>query len=259
MPYWKLNMKTGVTNGVIISLSEAYNGALEYYYLSEATQDPQFKERTTKIRNLIKKLEKPRGCYIRRMNVEIGKFWGTQSQLFRDTKDFLFTLLKETIQSGGQDREAFDIFIEAMDNSTKPASKMLITSRTGLNFLQGYDPLTKKDENCMEYEACVVPGMWCMGAHMLEQLGPGKSATNQEDIVNESKEYWQHIDRIALYSQLSKSLANTCKKAHSNTQTHLAPRKIMFTATMDASNNYWGPYDKQYHLRWVESMLAAII
>ena len=233
-------MKTGATNGIIVDLSHVYNGALEYNYLSEVTKDPQFKERALKIRKLLKEREKPRGCYIRRMNIETGQFWGTQAQMFRDTRDFYYTLIKEVYQSKFQDQEALEMYIEAIDNVMKPKSNVIVTSRTGLVYLQAYDPYTKKDEKTMEYEGCILGAMWMMSSHMLEQ------AASKMD--GGEGQHWQNIDRIAVHCQMAKNIEATCTKAHKNTLTHLAPRKFCFNDTMDAENKYWGPYDKQYHL-----------
>ena len=241
MPYWKMNMASGATTCPIMALSDVYNGALEYNYLSEITKDDQFKERKDKIRKLLKEREKPRGVYMRRVNVETGQFWGTQAQLFRDTKDFYFTLVKEVYQSNFEDSEAYDMYLEAMDNVLKPSSPVLCTSRSGLNYVQGYDPTTKKDEKSMEYEACYLGGMWSMAVHMMERM-PKLNCEDQD-------QFWGNMDRINVQSQLAKNIAATTMKAHSVTQTKLAPRKFCFNATMEATNGYWGPYDKQFHLR----------
>ena len=82
--------------------------------------------------------------------------------------------------------------------------------------------------------------MWSLGAHWMDRL----SKTNAEQ-----EEYLRNMDQMELHWQYAKNVTTTCSKSHRATQTKFAPRKFCFNATMDGTNNYWGPYDKQYHLR----------
>ena len=76
LPYGYINLMNGQPenpNSAAV-LAEVGTLHLEFYYLSEITGDPVFKEKVDRVRQVLRDVEKPRGLYWNFISVATGDF-----------------------------------------------------------------------------------------------------------------------------------------------------------------------------------------
>ncbi|XP_045619329.1 mannosyl-oligosaccharide 1,2-alpha-mannosidase IA [Procambarus clarkii] len=211
IPYALINVGNGIAknyawaSGGSSILSEFGTLHLEFVYLSDISGDPVFKEKVFRIRDVIRKTERPDGLYPNYMNPKTGK-WGQRHTSVGALGDSFYEyLLKAYLQSGGKDEEARDMYVEAIAAIT---NRLVLKSNTGLTYIA--ESKFNRLEHKMDHLACFSGGMYALGAKKIEsQL----SATHLE---------------------IAEGLANTCHESYIRTPTGLGPESFRFTEGIEA-------------------------
>ncbi|KAH8241946.1 hypothetical protein KR038_003159 [Drosophila bunnanda] len=178
---------------------------LEFTYLSDITGNPVYRERVQTIRQVLKKLRKPKGLYPNYLNPETGKWGQCHISLGGLGDSYYEYLLKSWLQSGQRDAEAREMYDEAMQAILE---KMVRISRGGLIYVS--DLTNNWMEHKMDHLACFSGGMFALGA-----------ATRQN----------AYTDR---YMAVGKGIANTCHESYIRTPTQLGPETFRFSEALEA-------------------------
>ncbi|KAK7082327.1 hypothetical protein SK128_020820 [Halocaridina rubra] len=211
IPYALINVGNGIAknyawaSGGSSILSEFGTLHLEFKYLSDISGDPVFREKVMRIRDVIRKTERPGGLYPNYMNPKTGK-WGQRHTSVGALGDSFYEyLIKAYVQSNGKDIVAKEMYEEAIDGITK---RLVLKSHSGLTYLaeSKFDRLEHK----MDHLACFSGGMYAMGA---------------KSIQNENSK---------THMEIAEGLANTCHESYARTPTGLGPESFRFTEGIEA-------------------------
>ncbi|XP_042882223.1 mannosyl-oligosaccharide 1,2-alpha-mannosidase IA-like [Penaeus japonicus] len=211
IPYALINVANGIAknyawaSGGSSILSEFGTLHLEFVYLSDISGDPIFREKVMRIRDVIRKTDRPGGLYPNYMNPKTGK-WGQRHTSVGALGDSFYEyLLKAYIQSGGKDEVAKEMYEEAIGVIT---NRLVLKSHSGLTYLaeSKFDRLEHK----MDHLACFAGGMYALGA---------KAINNQVSTT--------HLE-------IAEGLANTCHESYARTPTGLGPESFRFTEGIEA-------------------------
>ncbi|KAK4309141.1 hypothetical protein Pmani_019212 [Petrolisthes manimaculis] len=196
-------------------LSEFGTLHLEFVYLSDISGDPVFREKVNRIRDVIRKAERPDGLYPNYMNPVTGK-WGQHHTSIGALGDSFYEyLIKSYIQSGGKDEVARDMYLDAISTIT---NKLVMKSVSGLTYLA--ESKDNRLEHKMDHLACFSGGMYALGAKKLKSNITGN-----------------HMD-------IAEGIAHTCHESYARTPTGLGPERFLFTEGNEAlglksSGNYY--------------------
>lgn len=211
IPYALINVANGIAknyawaSGGSSILSEFGTLHLEFVYLSDISGDPVFKEKVMRIRDVIKKAERPDGLYPNYMNPKTGK-WGQRHTSIGALGDSFYEyLIKAYIQSGGKDTEAREMYEEAIGVIT---NRLVMKSHTGLTYLA--ESKFNRLEHKMDHLACFSGGMYALGAKRLENQISGT------------------------HMEIAEGLAHTCHESYARTPTGLGPESFRFTEGIEA-------------------------
>ena len=207
IPYAGINMKTGtIANAQAHSvLSEFGTLHMEFAYLSDITGNPVYKEKVEKIRQAVKKVQKPKGLYPNYLSPKSGK-WGQQHISVGCLGDSFYEyLLKEWLRSGKMDVEAKQMFDEAV---TAIEQHLVQKSPGGLTYIA--DMKGEKLDHKMDHLACYTGGMF------------GLAAAEENDI---------NSDR---WLELAKGITNTCHESYDRADTKLGPEAMRFSDSIEA-------------------------
>ncbi|XP_042230431.1 mannosyl-oligosaccharide alpha-1,2-mannosidase IA-like [Homarus americanus] len=211
IPYALINVANGIAknyawaSGGSSILSEFGTLHLEFVYLSDISGDPVFREKVMRIRDVIRKTERPDGLYPNYMNPKTGK-WGQRHTSIGALGDSFYEyLIKAYIQSGAKDEIARDMYVEAIGVIT---NRLVLKSHSGLTYIA--ESKFNRLEHKMDHLACFSGGMYALGAKRIESQ---VSATHME---------------------IAEGLANTCHESYIRTPTGLGPESFRFTEGIEA-------------------------
>ncbi|XP_071539362.1 mannosyl-oligosaccharide 1,2-alpha-mannosidase IA isoform X2 [Panulirus ornatus] len=211
IPYALINVATGVAknyawaSGGSSILSEFGTLHLEFVYLSDISGDPVFTEKVMRIRDVIRKTDRPDGLYPNYMNPKTGK-WGQRHTSIGALGDSFYEyLIKAYIQSGGKDEVAREMYEEAIGVIT---NRLVLKSNSGLTYIA--ESKFNRLEHKMDHLACFSGGMYALGAKKIESQ---VSST--------------HMD-------IAEGLANTCHESYARTPTGLGPESFRFSEGIEA-------------------------
>lgn len=211
IPYALINVGNGIAknyawaSGGSSILSEFGTLHLEFTYLSDISGDPVFREKVLRIRDVIRKTDRPGGLYPNYMNPKTGK-WGQRHTSVGALGDSFYEyLIKSYMQSNCKDTVAKEMYEEAIDVITK---RLVLKSHSGLTYLaeSKFDRLEHK----MDHLACFAGGMYALGAKAIEN------------------------DVSKTHMEIAEGLANTCHESYARTPTGLGPESFRFTEGMEA-------------------------
>ncbi|RWS31269.1 alpha 1:2 mannosidase precursor-like protein [Leptotrombidium deliense] len=211
IPYSIINPKTGFAKNYVWAssgssiLSEIGTMHLEFVYLSDLTNNPVYKEKVLKVRNILQKTPTINGLYPNYINPKTGR-WGQRHISMGALGDSFYEyLLKAWIQSGGEDQDAKDMYFKAID---AVKNKLLQRSKNGLYYLADmkYDRLDHK----MDHLTCFAGGLFALGA---------------QDLWGKDKEEDLNIGA---------ELTRTCRESYKQTETGLGPESFKFTENIEA-------------------------
>ncbi|XP_046820492.1 mannosyl-oligosaccharide 1,2-alpha-mannosidase IA-like isoform X2 [Vespa crabro] len=224
IPHSLINLHTGASknygwasSGCSI-LSEIGTMHLEFTYLSDITGNPVFKRKVENVRKVLKNLEKPKGLYPNYIHPRTGK-WGQHHMSLGGLGDSFYEyLLKAWIQSGKEDREAREMYDEAI---AAISEHMIKTSPGKLLYVS--DLKYDRPEHKMGHLACFAGGMFALGARTLENEVSDK------------------------YMSIAAGLTNTCHESYDRSVTKLGPEAFHFIEGNEARSLKTG--EKYYILR----------
>ncbi|KAF7406043.1 hypothetical protein HZH68_005412 [Vespula germanica] len=224
IPHSLINLHTGASknygwasSGCSI-LSEIGTMHLEFTYLSDITGNPVFKSKVENVRKVLKNLEKPKGLYPNYIHPRTGK-WGQHHMSLGGLGDSFYEyLLKAWIQSGKEDREAREMYDEAI---AAISEHMIKTSPGKLLYVS--DLKYDRPEHKMGHLACFAGGMFALGARTLENEVSDK------------------------YMSIAAGLTNTCHESYDRSVTKLGPEAFHFIEGNEARSLKTG--EKYYILR----------
>ncbi|KAH7638376.1 hypothetical protein HUG17_2409 [Dermatophagoides farinae] len=248
------NTATGIPNGLIIPktgkayhhtwasgaiLSEFGSHHLEYTYLSDMTGDRRFHDRVKRIRSVLNNAEKPNGLYLLMLDEETGRWTDNKVSLGALGDSFYEYLIKAYVQSGHRDRQALQMYTDAMDAIDR--SGMINQSASGhLTYVS--DLVFGKPTNKMQHLTCFAGGMYMLGVHHMA----GNSAVGidiPDNVVRDDSapktlanltaaEY----SRLQRHFGLAVNLTETCYQSYHRTPTHLGPESFYFNEKVEAIN-----------------------
>jgi len=216
IPRGKVNMQTGVGNYLGSSvLSEFGTLHMEFSYLSDVTGNPVYKKKVEAIRNFLEKKEKHvDNLYPNYVNFVSGD-WGKKHCSVGAMGDSYYEyLLKEWLRSGKADRQAKEMFEEAIDGIEEV---LLQNSSQGHVYIA--DWMNGRLVHKMDHLACFAGGMFALAAR------------DTEDNVTRSR--WMKI---------AEGITATCHHSYNSTATKLGPEVIRF-------DNLYMARDRSYLLR----------
>ncbi|EDW84347.1 uncharacterized protein Dwil_GK18972 [Drosophila willistoni] len=210
VPQPKINVVTGsLQEGPFGNTYLADFGALylEFYYLSDLTGNSTYRERVETIRNVLRKMDKPKGLYPVTFNPRTGK-WGRilHSSMGKFGGRFYDYLIKAWMQSDYTDKESSEMYKDAV---TAIISNMLAFTPKGKSYISDwkYGNLT----NQMEQFSCFSGGLLVLGA--VQGI---------------------HV-HSAKYAEVGESIVELCRQSFKQSPTHLGPELIGFTK--ESQNN----------------------
>ncbi|EDV53150.2 mannosyl-oligosaccharide alpha-1,2-mannosidase IA [Drosophila erecta] len=169
---------------------------LEFYYLSEISGYPVYKDRVDAIRRVLAKTPRPNGLYPNAYCTRYGK-WENHNCSVNRLYD---TLLKSWIQSGRADTQNADIFKEAL---LAVAQNLVVINAEDVTYVSTYRNGTLFHR--MRHSECFVGGLFALGA--------------TETLLK----HWEK------YVQMSIGLTDTCHDSYWNSPTRLGPDTFAFT------------------------------
>ncbi|XP_068212905.1 mannosyl-oligosaccharide 1,2-alpha-mannosidase IA isoform X1 [Palaemon carinicauda] len=211
IPYGLINVANGIAknyawaSGGSSILSEFGTLHLEFVYLSDISGDPVFREKVLRIRDVIRKTDRPGGLYPNYMNPKTGK-WGQRHTSVGALGDSFYEyLIKSYIQSNCKDVVAKEMYEEAVDTITK---RLVLKSHSGLTYLaeSKFDRLEHK----MDHLACFAGGMYALGSKTIDS------------------------ENSKTHMEIAEGLSNTCHESYARTPTGLGPESFRFTEGMEA-------------------------
>lgn len=221
IPYSLLNPMTGKTknygwaSGSSI-LAEFGTFHLEFAVLSKLTGDKKYLEKVLKIRQFLKKADKPEGLYYNYVNPKTGA-WGKRHVSVGALGDSFYEyLLKAWLLSNKTDQEArsmYDKAVEAIEH------RLVKKSSDGLTFIG--DLQSGRLESKMGHLACFSGGMFGLGA---------EGSNNRTH-----------------YLELGAAIAHTCHESYDRSATKLGPEAFRFSPRKNAMAQTRG--EKYYILR----------
>lgn len=227
IPYSNINIRSNYAHnhdwafGSAI-LSEFGSMSLEFIYLSHATGDPKYREKILKIRDAIKKAA-PRsdGLYNNYMNTETGQWLARPTHISMGAlgDSFYEYLIKQYVQSDGQDKESYQMYIDAI----KAFESKLVFTSTQSRLVYFAELKDISINHKMDSLACFSGGMLAMGA------------TKSDEPIRSH------------HMALATGIANTCHESAVRTKSHLPPEAFTFSNRADAIA--YGISDKYYILR----------
>ncbi|CAG9824004.1 unnamed protein product [Phaedon cochleariae] len=211
IPNALVNFKTGVSknygwasSGSSI-LSEFGTLHLEMSYLSDVTGDPVYRSKVERIRKVLHDLDKPKGLYPNYLNPKSG-VWGQHHMSLGALGDSYYEyLLKAWLQSNKEDKEARQMFDEAM---RAVFQHMLKTSPNGLMYFA--ELKFDRPEHKMDHLACFSGGLLALASRSLPNEVSGR------------------------YMDVAEQITRTCHESYDRSQTKLGPESFRFTEGSEA-------------------------
>eukprot|EP00057_Strongylocentrotus_purpuratus_P025085 XP_011679559.1 PREDICTED: mannosyl-oligosaccharide alpha-1,2-mannosidase isoform B [Strongylocentrotus purpuratus] len=210
IPFGLVNLKTGSArnwgwaSGGSSILSEFGSLHLEFTYLSEISQDPKYKQKVDKIRQVLKDVKRADGLYPNFLNPKTGKWGQMHVSLGALGDSFYEYLLKSYIMSGGKDQEGKQMYFSALEAME---SRMKQKSGGGLTYFG--DIRANRVDKKMDHLSCFSGGMFALGS---------KFSDSKKD----------H------YLEMGKEITKTCHQAYDNTATKLGPEAFRFEGRAEA-------------------------
>ena len=207
IPYPLVNPTTGTSkNYVWAILAEVGTLHLEFMYLSDITGDQTYKQKVMNIRRILYSLDKPHGgLYPNYISLKTGQFGQAHISMGGRGDSFYEYLLKEWIQSGGEDMEARQMWDQAIDAIEK---NLIQKSMSGLTYFA--EMIDDRLEHKMDHLSCFASGLIAFSGQSLEQ---------------KQKDY---------YLELGAQIANTCHESYDRTATKLGPESFRFIENVEA-------------------------
>lgn len=203
-------------------LSEFGSMHLEFIYLSHVTGDPKYREKAFKVREtIVKAVPRPDGLYNNYMNTDTGQWLTRPTHISMGAlgDSFYEYLIKSYVQSDGQDTEAYQMYMDAIQ-AYENKLKFTSTQSRLVYFAELKDTSINHK---MDSLACFSGGMLALGATKSRE--PTRS---------------HHM-------ALASGIANTCHESCIRTKSHLGPETFVFSERADAVA--YGPSEKYYILR----------
>ncbi|XP_037081844.1 mannosyl-oligosaccharide 1,2-alpha-mannosidase IA-like [Pollicipes pollicipes] len=196
----------GWASGASSILSEFGTLHMEFSYLSDVTGDPEFRKKVERIRQVVRKLDKPNGLYPNYLNPKTGK-WGQRHMSVGALGDSFYEyLLKEWIRSGGEDVEALEMFHHAIGNITQRLLKKSKVS--GLTYIA--EMQYERPNHKMDHLACFIGGLYALAA-----------------VTDSNKNSEQ-------YARIGAEITHTCHESYDRTATKLGPENFRFSDAIEA-------------------------
>jgi len=211
IPYALVNIQTGYSknfgwaSGGSSILSEFGTLHMEFSYLSDITGNPIYKEKVEKVRDFVKKMDRPGRLYPNYLHPKTGKWGQMHTSVGALGDSFYEYLLKEWLRSGKLDTQAKEMFDEAAKDIEE---KLVLTSASGLTYIA--EMKYGRIEHKMDHLACFAGGMY------------GLAAKEEND---ENSKRWLEI---------AQGITNTCHESYDRSDTKLGPEAFRFTDAIEA-------------------------
>ena len=209
IPYALLNPTTGKVknwqwaSGGCSILSEYGSLHLEFATLTHATGKQEFLNKVTKIRQFLKKSDKPKGLYPNYLNPKSGA-WGLRHVSVGALGDSFYEyLLKAWLLTGKADTEARIMYDEAVEAIE---SNLIRKSEGGLTYIAEWRSNTIDPK--MGHLTCFAGGMFALGAN---------GSRNKEH-----------------YMKLGADIAETCHESYDRSTMKLGPETFRFMKGKEA-------------------------
>jgi len=224
LPYGYINFTTGIPPNPqsALVLSEFGTLHLEFYYLSEITGNPIFKEKVDKVRQVIKQATKVNGLYWDFWSAETGQFVSEHVSIGALGDSFYEYLLKAYIQLG--DTEARQMYDDAMDAFV---SNDLVRVSPQSHLLYIAERANGQINDVVGHLACFAGGMFALGAHV-DPRPPGTPERERD-------------------MEIGKNFTNTCHESYIRAGTKIGPEVFRFTNELEATTDVNN--EKAYILR----------
>lgn len=203
------------------------------------TGDRRFHDRVKRIRSVLNNAEKPNGLYLLMLDEETGRWTDNKVSLGALGDSFYEYLIKAYVQSGHRDRQALQMYTNAMDAIDR--SGMINQSASGhLTYVS--DLVFGKPTNKMQHLTCFAGGMYMLGVHHM--AGNSAVGINIPDNVVRDDSAPKTLANLtaAEYSRLQRhfglavNLTETCYQSYHRTPTHLGPESFYFNEKVEAIN-----------------------
>jgi mannosyl-oligosaccharide alpha-1,2-mannosidase len=211
LPYAYINLTTGLPpnpDGQLV-LAELGTLHLEFYYLSEITGDPIYKEKVDKVREVLKLAVKPNGLYWNFMSATTGEFVREHVSIGALGDSFYEYLLKAYIQLG--DNEARQMYDEAM-NAFVANDLVRVSKPSHLMYIAEWDNGQVND--IVGHLACFAGGMFALGSHV-DPRPPGTPERERD-------------------MEIGKNFTNTCHESYIRSASRIGPEIFRFTDGLEA-------------------------
>ncbi|XP_017026834.1 mannosyl-oligosaccharide alpha-1,2-mannosidase IA [Drosophila kikkawai] len=169
---------------------------LEFFYLSEITGNPVYKDSVDGIRRLLADMNKPNGLYPNSFCTKYGRWENSRCSINR----FHDYLLKSWIQSGRSDSETLQIFKDAM---LAVVQNMVEITTEDVIYIPEVVDGTRTDR--MKQSNCFAAGLFALGA--------------EQTLMK----HW------AKYAQIGIGIGDTCHDLYRQSPTGLGPEEMGFS------------------------------
>lgn len=193
----------GWASGGCSILSEFGSLHMEFSMLTQITGDKSYLDKVLKIREVLKKIEKPNGLYFNYINPKSGA-WGQRHASVGALGDSFYEyLIKAWLLSGKTDHLAKSMYDDAVKAIE---SQMVRKSSGGLTYIGDYK--NSRVEPRMGHLTCFAGGMFALGA--------------------------KHSDDEKHYLDLAAEVTNTCHESYDRSPLKIGPEAFGFSGGNEA-------------------------
>ncbi|KAI1712093.1 glycosyl hydrolase family 47 domain-containing protein [Ditylenchus destructor] len=200
----------GWASGGCSILSEYGSLELEFTYLSKLTGNSTYREKASKVREVLAQLDKPDGLYPNYINPRTGKFClkhVSVGALGDSFYEYLIKLWLFTNKTDAQLKSTYDDALTAIERN--------LLQKSVPNQLSYFAELKgSRMEHKMDHLACFIAGMFALQS---------KHETDPE--------------RQRHYLELAEQIANTCHESYIRSDVGIGPESMRFSSKLEAATN----------------------
>ena len=236
LPYRLFNPATNLTSDSWNTISQMSHKQPELIYLSNIENITELKLQLAKIDKAFQNENSSYGLYMDMMDVENksknnkNKSSQLKSTLFWSGRSFYYNLIHAYILSGGQDKNALNIYQNAIDSFDKIGVFKTSSSTNEHHyyvnsyFVEDRGQEENNNQMMMEFSGCYLGAMLSLGANAMQNAL--SSRDSQHIYSNQQKQL--EFSRIKRHLLLGKQLTETCHQAGMKSLTGLAPNIFYF-------------------------------